>query len=149
MQELILLFFVLIHREALRSWVLQASNDESEFAPDSSWVTLRDHVDDKSLSKKGQAFTWDIHAQDEGFSKFRSMFKLTIRRDVILQLFFSKPYFLTVKMTGMNSNKHFYLACSGVEFYGTMTGTPMQPTTAGMLHWKKLCGSFEKVVWFF
>lgn len=76
--------------EALRNWKLEGSKDGV------TWVTLREHVNDASLCKKGQAFTWEIMDVDESYSKFR------------------------LYMTGLNSNQHWYMAVSGFEIYGTL-----------------------------
>lgn len=50
--------------EALRSWNFEGSNDGSR------WTLIGRHVDDKSLNKTGQAFTWPVDCR-EFFSKFR------------------------------------------------------------------------------
>lgn len=82
--------------EALRYWVLEASNDGM------NWVGLREHLDDRSLSKKGQTASWAINppANSGSFSQFR------------------------VRQTGPNSNNHYYLALSGFELFGTLETSP-------------------------
>ncbi|KMS93688.1 hypothetical protein BVRB_028960, partial [Beta vulgaris subsp. vulgaris] len=66
--------------EALRSWRFQGSTDGSD------WVILREHVDDTSLNKKGQAHSWDLPGITQFFRHFR------------------------ILMTGKNSNNHNYLS---------------------------------------
>lgn len=57
------------------------------------WEVVMRHVNDTSLNEKGATHTWPIPTQTR-FSKWR------------------------IRQTGLNSNKHKYLACSGIEFYG-------------------------------
>jgi len=76
--------------EALRNWKLEGSND------DITWITLREHVNDTALCKKGQSFTWELFDIEESYSKFR------------------------IYMTGLNSNQHWYMALSGFEIYGML-----------------------------
>jgi len=57
------------------------------------WEVVMRHSNDCSLSEKGATHTWPIPTQAR-FSKWR------------------------IRQTGLNSNKHKYLACSGLEFYG-------------------------------
>eukprot|EP00457_Paulinella_chromatophora_P000316 gb/GEZN01000316.1/.p1 GENE.gb/GEZN01000316.1/~~gb/GEZN01000316.1/.p1 ORF type:complete len:1660 (-),score=215.21 gb/GEZN01000316.1/:6-4985(-) len=78
--------------EALRNWRLQGSNDGR------TWTTLANHVQDKSLDQKGKAKTWKLNPDlvKTAYSFFR-----------ILQ-------------TGLNSNNHYYLSCSGFELYGNL-----------------------------
>lgn len=78
--------------EALRSWNLEGSNDGS------TWVVLRAHQNDRSLEKRGATHTWDVSNCTESYSHFR------------------------IFMTGQNSNDHWYLALSGIEFYGILDG---------------------------
>jgi len=73
--------------EALRNWRFEGSCDGER------WNTIREHVKDQSLNKKGQAFTWEVKCAYT-YSYFR-----------VLQ--FDK-----------NSNQHLYLALSGFEVYG-------------------------------
>jgi hypothetical protein len=87
--------------EALRSWVFQATNDNEP--KESSWITLMAHSDDRALNLKGQAYTWTLPSNSvtaAAYCKFR------------------------VKMTGLNSNKHWYLSLSGIELYGQLYGNP-------------------------
>jgi len=74
--------------EALRHWVLEGSNDGVK------WVVLREHSNDWALDKKGATFTWPVNS---GNNRFRM---------------------LRIRQTGLNSNNHHYLACSGMEIYG-------------------------------
>lgn len=94
--------------EALRNWVLEGSNDRKQ------WDVLRSHDNDTSLSKKGASKTWSVK-RNRG------------------------PYrYVRVRMTGPNSNKHYYLALSGAEFYGTLTGpsvsTPASTPSPSFTH---------------
>jgi len=74
--------------ECLRNWVLEASNDLKKFK------TIIEHKQDKGLNGKGGTFTWELDTKGKRYRAFR------------------------IRQTGYNSNKHWYLACSGVEFYG-------------------------------
>jgi hypothetical protein len=78
--------------EALRTWVLEGSNDGKR------WTTLRDHKDDASLNKKGATRTWALSgpATNKAYRMFR------------------------VRQTGLNSNRHKFLALSGFELYGEL-----------------------------
>jgi hypothetical protein len=80
--------------EALRHWVLEGSTDGT------NWTTLSTHTNDTALNAKGVYRTWAITGNSGAFSIFR------------------------VRMTGLNSNKHFYLSLAGFEIYGTMTPSP-------------------------
>ena len=62
-----------------------------------SWIPIRQHMDDKALRRVGASHTWPVDT-NQYFSFFR------------------------IYMTGRNSNNHWYLACSGVEFYGNAFG---------------------------
>lgn len=77
--------------EALRNWVLEASNDGE------TWITLRNHTNDTALFGRGDTASWPLEALDTpiGFRKFR------------------------VRQTGPNANAHLFLALSGFEIYGT------------------------------
>lgn len=76
--------------ECLRNWRLEASNDML------NWVILSEHVNDPALEGKGSTATWKLQNLAPGgpWRCFR------------------------VLMTGQNSNKHDFLALSGLEFYG-------------------------------
>eukprot|EP01083_Nonionella_stella_P091043 254450_1 len=76
--------------EALRSWNFEGSNDGEV------WKLLKMHKTDQSLRSKGQSHTWALPGVHEAFSMFR------------------------IRMTGKNSNEHWYLACSGFEIYGVL-----------------------------
>lgn len=82
--------------EALRNWRFEASNDGI------NWTLLKEHLNDQALNAKGATFTWKIDnpAQKGFFSLFR------------------------IFQTGRNSNNHYYLACSGLEFYGVLSEAP-------------------------
>lgn len=79
--------------EALRNWVLEGSNDGS------AWTTLHTHNNDGALKKIGGTKTWSILGNAGPFR------------------------FLRIRTTGKNSNGHYYLALSGVEFYGSLGAT--------------------------
>eukprot|EP01083_Nonionella_stella_P120836 362503_1 len=76
--------------EAVRNWHFQGSNDGH------TWTTLMTHKDDQSLKFKGATCTWRVPPQPTAFSQFR------------------------LWQYDTNSNRHWYLACSGFELYGTM-----------------------------
>lgn len=76
--------------EALRNWVLEASNDAS------SWTTLNTHTNDTSLDSIGDTQTWLIPSTSQDYRYFR------------------------IRQTGLNSNNHNYLALSGFEIYGDL-----------------------------
>ena len=78
--------------EALRNWVLEASNDQK------TWTVLRQHTNDTTLDHKGEAATWTLSgsASTTAYRYFR------------------------IRMTGKNSNNHYYLALSGFEIYGDL-----------------------------
>ena len=78
--------------EALRSWKLEGSMDGN------SWITLMNHENDSTLNKKGQAHTWNVPNCNEFYRFFR------------------------IYLTGQNSNNHNYLACSGLELFGSAKG---------------------------
>lgn len=59
------------------------------------WVTIKKHEDDTALAEKGASHTWPIQS--------RGAYRIW-----------------RIKQTGLNSNKHKYLACSGMEFYGQL-----------------------------
>ena len=85
--------------EALRSWVLEASNDGKE------WTLIKEHKNDEALNAKGKAHTWKVNEEKEHeqYGHFR------------------------LRMTGKNSNGNWYLACSGFEIYGKFTRNPDAP----------------------
>lgn len=74
--------------EALRNWILEASFDGH------SWQTLRAHRNDSALNHKGAVATWELRAKGAKYRCFR------------------------IRQIGVNSNKHYYLSCSGFEIYG-------------------------------
>ena len=81
--------------ECIRNWVIEGSNDTTSGA-NGSWTLLRQ---DETINRKGASATFDIEpslVQGRSFSKFR------------------------IRQTGVNSNSHHYLACSGFEIYGTV-----------------------------
>jgi len=82
--------------ECLRNWQFQGSNDSSD-GLNGRWDVIMDHRNDTGLEGRGASFTWTVppeQIQGRSWSKFR--------------LF----------QTGVNSNQHHYLACSGFEIYG-------------------------------
>lgn len=84
--------------EAVRNWLFQGSNDGE------NWTTLRTHVNDAALNVKGATFTWQVpFGADASGPAARSFFRM-----------------FRVFQTGLNSNKHLYLAISGFELYGTL-----------------------------
>lgn len=74
--------------EALRNWVLEGSHDGNK------WVLVSQHVNDESLNKKGATHTWPVAPTSQAYRYFR------------------------IRQTGLNSNNHHYLSCSGFELYG-------------------------------
>ena len=72
------------------SWVFEASNTGS------TWVKLREHVNDTALKGRGSTHTWPV-SSTTSFTKFR------------------------IRSTGKNSNNHDYIALSGFELYGKGT----------------------------
>jgi len=78
--------------ECLRHWQLEGSN-ESVQGP---WEIIIQHTNDESLRKKGATHTWQVPNTGKRYRLFR--------------LF----------QSGRNSNKNYYLPCSGLEFYGTL-----------------------------
>ncbi len=87
--------------EALRHWVFEGSNDNN------TWTVLREHVNDTTLCKKGQA---SIFALGDSISHSFSIFR--------------------VRMTKQNDNNHWYLALSGFDVYGSLVSAPVRPHTA-------------------
>eukprot|EP01083_Nonionella_stella_P159539 520531_1 len=59
------------------------------------WIVIKRHRNDRALNRKGKAASWSLNSEFF-FSKFR------------------------VRMTRENDNKHWYLACSGIEIYGVV-----------------------------
>ena len=82
--------------ECLRNWRFEGSLDGVE------WTVLKEHVEDMALNGKGSTYTWPLPAKfhEQTFSKFR------------------------IFQTGINSNKHYYLALSGFEIYGKLISLP-------------------------
>eukprot|EP01083_Nonionella_stella_P002655 7599_1 len=76
--------------EALREWNFEGSNDGA------TWDLLVAHRQDTSLAKIGATATWTVDSQGRRYKRFRIIQK------------------------GHNSNMHFYLACSGIELYGSI-----------------------------
>eukprot|EP01084_Bolivina_argentea_P186025 320710_1 len=79
------------NKNILRNWHLEGSNDGIE------WILLKKHINDTSLNKANQTYTWDVDDTEKYFSQFR------------------------IIMTGYNSNSYknpWTLSCSGIEFYG-------------------------------
>eukprot|EP01084_Bolivina_argentea_P223891 378710_1 len=83
--------------ETLRNWVLEASFD-GDF-----WRILKRHINDESLKGKGCVATWRLNAKGAKYRYFR------------------------IKQTALNSNGHYYLACSGFEIYGEIYKSFVQP----------------------
>jgi len=86
--------------EALRSWRFEGSNDGGQ-----TWKLLAKHINDTSLNAKGATRTWKLSDEEHD------------RDHNVLQEFYSH---FRVKQTDFNSNRHYYLACSGFEIYGAM-----------------------------
>eukprot|EP01083_Nonionella_stella_P224105 798025_1 len=76
--------------EALRTWVLEGSNDGQQ------WDLVRSHVKDKGLSGKGKTKTWALDSRGKRYQMWR------------------------IRQTGVNSNNHKYLSLSGFELYGVL-----------------------------
>ncbi len=72
--------------ECLRNWYLEGSNDLKKFK------IIKEHRKDKSLFGKGSTHTWSVDTKSKRYRAFR------------------------IRQFGHNSNKHWYLALSGVEF---------------------------------
>ncbi|XP_055340872.1 E3 ubiquitin-protein ligase HECTD1-like [Paramacrobiotus metropolitanus] len=79
---------------AVRSWIFQASRDGI------SWVALKSHINDATLSGSGSTHTWRLDDGSEGTS-YR---------------------YYRIQMTGENSEFENCLCISGFEVYGTVTG---------------------------
>merc|ERR1719216_27357 len=80
--------------ECLRNWYLEGSNDLKKFK------IIKEHKKDKSLFGKGAAHTWQVDTKGKRYRAYR------------------------IRQFGHNSNKHWYLACSGVEMYGEIYFKP-------------------------
>lgn len=76
--------------DSLRTWDLQGSSDGK------TWIVLKRHTNDTSLSGPFATHSWPIPSVTEAYRHFR-----------ILQ-------------TGHNSSNHNFLVLSGVEFYGEL-----------------------------
>ncbi len=85
--------------EALRSWVLEASENGVV------WTTLVTHVNDTALRARGDTHAWPIPFDKRGaaYRVFR------------------------VRQTGPNSNTHRFLALSGFELYGELRTPVLLP----------------------
>eukprot|EP01084_Bolivina_argentea_P100315 180137_1 len=86
--------------EAMRSWTFEGSNDAGQ-----TWHLLARHTNDSRLNQKGSTATWvlaegDYDHNEDALNQFYSHFRLL--------------------QTDFNSNRHYYLACSGFEIYGAM-----------------------------
>jgi hypothetical protein len=80
--------------ECLRNWYLEGTNDLKKFR------VIYTHTDDKALYGKGATHTWQIDSKEKRYRAFR------------------------IRQFEKNSNKHWYLACSGIEFYGEIFFRP-------------------------
>lgn len=87
--------------EALRNWRFEGSVDGNV------WETLKVHVDDKSLNKKGATHTWTIQQPPTRFYREFRIFQF-----------------------GVNSNGNHYLCCSGMELYGILQAPGYRPQLA-------------------
>ncbi|MES1920001.1 E3 ubiquitin-protein ligase HTD1 [Bonamia ostreae] len=67
-----------------------------------TWITLRKHVEDKKLFRPGDTNTWKCHS-----TRFYPKFRLIL--------------------TGKNSTNNYILACSGIEFYGSIQFNSSNP----------------------
>jgi len=76
--------------EALRNWVFEGSQDNQR------WSIIGTYLNDQSLNARGAARTWLVKNPNVPFRFFR------------------------VRQIGPNSNKHLYLAISGMELYGRL-----------------------------
>jgi hypothetical protein len=86
----------------LRHWRFEGSNDEV------TWMTLREHADDESLSAK-QAFAvadWELEGVSESYRYFR------------------------IKHTGRTWDGYNFLSCAGIELYGELRRTPFDAARA-------------------
>lgn len=74
-----------------RNWELQGSTDEE------TWTVLRSHVDDEAIrvGSAAESSAWDVKAKEA----YR---------------------YLRIQQVGPNGSRQHYLACGGIEFYGTL-----------------------------
>ena len=105
---------------AIRSWCVEGTLDGGK-----TWILLREHKDDTTLTKAGQIATWSIDP---------SVYLEAIMKQTHCNLAASRtsPSSATplprvgfqafrIVMLGPNSSgKYWNLCCSGVEFYGTI-----------------------------
>ncbi|EDW86666.2 uncharacterized protein Dwil_GK23521 [Drosophila willistoni] len=83
-------------RSALRNWLLQSSRDGL------TWITLINHVDDKSLVEPGSTATWPIICASDETVGYRH---------------------IRIQQNGRNaSGQTHYLSLSGFEIYGKVVG---------------------------
>ena len=81
----------------LRSWCLEASNDEQE------WTVLREHKNDSSLKDPYRSVAaWALQTE-RAFRHFR------------------------IRITGKTNTGDLYCCCSGIEFYGELRQTGASP----------------------
>eukprot|EP00466_Bigelowiella_natans_P007034 jgi/Bigna1/70061/fgenesh1_pg.10_\ len=81
-------------RWALRNWRLEGKKGSSSpSGKGEEWMVLSEHTNDEALNAKGSEAIWPLETK-EFFDSFR------------------------VVQVGMNSNMHYFLACSGIELYG-------------------------------
>eukprot|EP01083_Nonionella_stella_P076028 206979_1 len=73
----------------LRTWEFQGRKNER-----TEWITIKNHINDKSLAHKGASHTWKLDECNEFYSVFR------------------------IQMTGKNGNSNWGICCSGFEIYG-------------------------------
>lgn len=101
----------------------QASNDHGL-----TWVCLREHVNDTSLNGAGKSFTWPIShpAAAVGYQLFRIRMTGPNSNNVSMMRVTYTMLCSHVVMMRVPSScvQHLYLACSGVEFYGTLSKKP-------------------------
>ena len=77
----------------LRNWVLEGKMDDSDT---SAWVVLREHVNDASINGAGATCSWPV-----------------------TNVGMNQSYrYIRIRTTGVNSNGHRSLDCSGIELYG-------------------------------
>jgi len=99
--------------ECLRNWRLEAKHDAEE-----QWHVLMTHRNDRALDGRGDTHTWRIPRKNNPAQRAFTMFR--------------------IYQTGLNSNRHLYLACSGLEIYGVVLEPRMDRQWS--THYKLYCG---------
>lgn len=77
----------------IRSWNIEASNDENE------WTILDSHTNDPTINECFKVYTFNIKLSEESEKFYR---------------------YIRIRQTGKNSSGNDYLAFSAIEFFGTI-----------------------------